>query len=252
MSSLSLSLSLSQSNDEVIDNTASPPLHHRNRADPPRLLPSHGSLSSSEQHLKNYLFVAILPVDDIKLSIKSITHTWGQTVSKLAIFLPKDLEGLEVGSEETQIVKLLEPSGDSPRPPSWSDLFSVVQYMYKNHHANEYKWFLLTSERVYVNIYALHEISDNAGPRDIVYAGYTAGEATGEGPPSLYCRSEAGVLLSQEGLLKLGSKLSECRGVSGDPWDLWLGKCINQTLGLACFKIFSKVRGVMKLWHSYV
>ena len=122
----------------------------------------------------------------------------------------------------------------------WPSVLNVIEYIYNNHRS-QYKWFLLSSERVYVNIYSLHEISDNAGPRDIVYTGHMSLEA-GE-TPSHYCKSDAGVLLSQEGLVKLGSRLKDCAKTNGDPsWDSWLGKCINQTLGLSCFKIFSKVR----------
>ena len=171
--------------------------------------------------------------ENIKLN--SIMQTWGQIVSKTAFFVSKDFANTE-NLDNAEVINLFEST--ESQSITTTQLLKVLKYLYDNHRT-QYRWFLLANEKVYVNIYSLQKISENTGPRDIVYTGQIQRDMSDV--TSEYCLGDAGILLSQTALINIGTKLHECEKFSNLDWDAGLGSCINQTLGLSCFKLFSKV-----------
>ena len=167
--------------------------------------------------------------------------TWGRTVSKTVIFVANNANipaPNDKNMNNVQIVKLFDTIQNTHS--TTAELFQVLRHLYENFR-NEYKWFLITHEKIYVNIYSLHYIVNNAGFRDIIYTG----SSDSSDQKITYCSGDAGILLSQAGLWKLVSKLSECekrKEVIDLSWDAGLGQCINRSLGIGCFKPFSKVK----------
>jgi hypothetical protein len=200
--------------------------------------PIRNSLSL-DHHLDNLLYTAVIPTGDIDINL--IQHTWAQTVSKTGFFISKNSE-ISNSKDNISSIEVNEIFNSLSNEVTAKEIFQVLTYLSK-HHGGLYKWFLLSNQNVYVNSYALHHISDNVGPKDIIYTGSVGVISTDDSIRThltQHCVGEGGVLLSQTALRKLSLRLSECRQFDDLQWDVGLGKCFNKTFGLACFKIFSK------------
>ena len=176
----------------------------------------------------NSLYVALLPSEDSTPETLSIAaRTWGRTVSHLEIFVNKNTVALTVPPEVT-VTKLYD--GLQNDHPMTAELLQILKYLY-NYRLNASKWFLLASEKVYINYYAFSDLLQSI-PSDVVYTG-SATKTLSE--TITYCSGDAGVLISQLALVNLISKYEECeKWAQLYSWDKGLGKCIETTSGCQC------------------
>ena len=174
------------------------------------------------------LFTVLLPSDESSLdSISTAALTWGRTVSRLLIFVNKDTPSIDV-PPEVQVHKLFDSLVNNH--PTTTELLQVLQYLY-DYHLNDSKWFLFSSEKLYINMASFNDLI-NSIPEDTVYIGSSIVTVS---KSITYCTSDGGILLSQEALVKIVTQISICRKLQSlYSWDKGLGRCVSETIGSQC------------------
>ena len=187
--------------------------------------------------------MALLPSEDsTPVTLSTAARTWGRTVSHLEIFVNENTVALTVPPEVT-VTKLYD--GLQNDHPMTGELLQILKYIY-NYRLNESKWFLLASEKVYVNYYAFSDLLQSISSHVV----YTGSPTKTLSETMTYCSGDAGVLISQLALVNLISKYEECeKWAQLYSWDKGLGKCIETTSGCHCS---SKVAEVSGNDHNYL
>ncbi|KAM4687726.1 chondroitin sulfate glucuronyltransferase-like [Discoglossus pictus] len=153
----------------------------------------------------------------------AVNRTVSPYVSRLIFFTgargPKLPSGMEVVSH-----------GDER--PAWL-MYHTLRHIEKN-LVSTYDWFYITQDDSYTNGYRLHELAAHLSPGAPLYVGQPM-EFIGGQEGWRYCHGGSGYLLSRSLLLGLGPHLDFCRSdiLSSRP-DEWLGRCLQDTLGISC------------------
>ena len=194
------------------------------------------------------LFSAVLPTNYSELDyIASVYNTWGEVITNMAIFLPRSTN--RTIFEDNVFVRLLNDSSttlEGPHP-NHKELFQVLHYLFKN-SVDDYQYFLISTDKVYINQYRFQDLLAESLPQNIQYGGLPTlfGRNT-------YCLGDAGILISWRTLSELVPRLSECESwKTWLSWDKTLGHCIKKTLGLTCSNWTSNEVSVKSCYFCYV
>lgn len=178
----------------------------------------------SELGYRERLLVTVLSSRSTLNSLAvAVNRTLSSHVSRLLFFTgargPKALPGMEVVSH-----------GDER--PAWL-MYHTLRYL-EAHFISTYDWFFVSQDDSYINGYHLKELVNHLSPGPPVYFGQPM-EFIGGKENWRYCQGASGYLLSRALLLRLGPHLDFCRSdiLSSRP-DEWLGRCLQDTLGIAC------------------
>ncbi|CAH2281608.1 chondroitin sulfate glucuronyltransferase [Pelobates cultripes] len=153
----------------------------------------------------------------------AINRTLSPHVSRLMFFTgargPKLPHGMEIVSH-----------GDER--PAWL-MYHTLRYI-EVHLLSTYDWFYVTQDDSFVNGYRLKEMTIHLSPGPPLYVGQPM-EFIGGQDDWRYCSGASGFLLSRALLLRLGPHLDFCRSeILSSRADEWLGRCLQDTLGVAC------------------
>ena len=185
---------------------------------------------------RTLLFSAVLPSNFSNIdNIAAVYNTWGEVVTNMAIFLPLTTTQSDF-FEDTTFVRELKINTTKYNYPTTESIYQVLRYLYK-HYVYQFKYFLISSDSLYVNKYIFLDFVSNVSEHTIIYTGHSLkfGRTT-------YCSGDAGILLSQATLLKLVPKLRRCeRWHSTYPWDKTLGRCVKKILNKMCTNISTDV-----------
>ncbi|XP_069585134.1 chondroitin sulfate glucuronyltransferase [Ranitomeya imitator] len=153
----------------------------------------------------------------------AVNRTLSPHVSRLMFFTgargPKVPSGMEVVSH-----------GDER--PVWV-MYHTLRYM-EVHLLSIYDWFYVSQDESFTSGFHLQDVISHLSPGPPVYLGQPT-EFIGGQEGWRYCHGGSGYLLSRALLLSLGPHLDFCRTdiLSARP-DEWLGRCLQDTLGIAC------------------
>ena len=213
------------------------PLHRtrKKKIKTTNLLKIGGSIEDDVLH-RTLLFSAVLPSNFSNIDkIASLYNTWGEIVTNMAIFLPLTITQSEF-FEDTTFVRELKINTTKYNYPTPESIYQVLRYLYK-HYAYQFRYFLISSDNLYVNKYNFLDLVSNVSEHSIIYTGHPIkyGRTT-------YCLGDGGILLSQVTLLKLVPKLRRCeKWHSTYSWDKTLGRCMKKILNQMCTNISTDV-----------
>ncbi|XP_072269258.1 chondroitin sulfate glucuronyltransferase-like [Pyxicephalus adspersus] len=178
----------------------------------------------SELGYRERLLVTVLSTRSTLNSLAvAVNRTLSSHVSRLLFFTgargPKAPAGMEVVSH-----------GDER--PAWV-MYHSLRYL-ELHFISTYDWFYISQDDSYINGYHLKEFVNHLSPGPPVYIGQPM-EFIGGKENWRYCNGASGYLLSRALLLSLGPHLDFCRSdILSSRADEWLGRCLQDTLGIAC------------------
>ncbi|XP_069815695.1 chondroitin sulfate glucuronyltransferase-like isoform X2 [Dendropsophus ebraccatus] len=178
----------------------------------------------SELGFRERLSVVILSSRSTLNSLAvAVNRTLSAHVSHLIFFTgargPKMPSGMEVVSH-----------GDER--PVWV-MYHTLRYM-ETHLLSTYDWFYISQDDAFSNGFHLQEFVSHLSPGPPVYIGQPM-EFIGGQAGWRYCHGGSGYLLSRALLLSLGPHLDFCRSdILSSRADEWLGRCLQDTLGIAC------------------
>lgn len=190
---------------------------------------THGDASKlfESPHMKLMLTIVSLPKSKLESVKQIINSTWGaeDTVHyKLAV-------GASIGKDShladtLQAIECSEFKLDNPK-----QLYCLLKAIY-NHHINEYKWFLITSELIYPSMQKLEKYLLSLNPHAFLYIGEQA-------PGFGYCSLKSGLLLSRKALQVVVNELEACMvsGGAGEAGDMVLGWCIAEIVHESCLEM---------------
>ncbi|KAE8594894.1 hypothetical protein XENTR_v10015374 [Xenopus tropicalis] len=116
--------------------------------------------------------------------------------------------------------------------PAWL-MYHTLRYM-ERHLLSGYDWFFVTLDDSYTNGYLLQDLVTHFSPAPPIYVGRPM-EFIGGQESWRYCHGGSGFLLSRSLLLRLAPHLDSCRSdILSSRSDEWLGRCLQDSLGLAC------------------
>ncbi|XP_075703690.1 chondroitin sulfate glucuronyltransferase isoform X2 [Rhinoderma darwinii] len=126
--------------------------------------------------------------------------------------------------------------------PVWV-MYHTLRYI-EAHLLSTHDWFYVSQDDTYTNGFHLQELVNHLSPGPAVYIGQPT-EFIGGQESWRYCLGGSGYLLSRALLLSLGPHLDFCRSdiLSSRP-DEWLGRCLQDTLGIACVAEFQGLQFV--------
>lgn len=188
----------------------------------------------SELGFRERLSVVVLSSRSTLTSLATaVNRTLSRHVGRLLFFTgargPKTPSGMEVVSH-----------GDER--PVWV-MYHTLRYM-EMHLLSTYDWFYISQDDTFTNGFHLQEFVSHLSPGPAVYIGRPM-EFIGGQEGWRYCHGGSGYLLSRAALLSLGPHLDFCRSdiLSSRP-DEWLGRCLQDTLGIACVAEYQGLRFV--------
>ncbi|XP_068091344.1 chondroitin sulfate glucuronyltransferase-like [Hyperolius riggenbachi] len=197
---------------------------YNHRAHPPHKKVLRTRYIQSELGFRERLLVTVLSSRSTLNSLAvAVNRTLSPHVSRMLFSSgargPKALPGMEV------IIH-----GDER--PAWL-MYHTLRYL-EVHFLSAYDWFYISQDDSYINSYRLQDVVNHLSPGPPVYIGQPM-EFIGGQENWRYCSGASGYLLSRALLLSLGSHLDFCRSdiLSSRP-DEWLGRCLQDTLGIAC------------------
>ncbi|XP_044138509.1 chondroitin sulfate glucuronyltransferase-like [Bufo gargarizans] len=208
------------------------PYGHKPRAPHKKVLRTR--YIQSELGFRERLSVVVLSSRSTLNSLAvAVNRTLSAHVSRLMFFTgargPKVPSGMEVVSH-----------GDER--PVWV-MYHSLRYM-ETHLLSTYDWFYVAQDDTFTNGFHLQDFVSHLSPGPAVYIGRPM-EFIGGQEGWRYCHGVSGYLLSRALLLSLGPHLDFCRSdiLSSRP-DEWLGRCLQDTLGIACVAEFQGLRFV--------
>lgn len=163
----------------------------------------------------------------------AVNRTLSPHVGRLMFFTgargPKMPSGMEVVSH-----------GDER--PVWV-MYHTLRYI-EVHLLPSYDWYYISQDDTFTNGFHLQEVVSHLSPAPAVYIGRPM-EFIGGQEGWRYCHGGSGYLLSRALILSLGPHLDFCRSdiLSSRP-DEWFGRCLQDTLGIACVAEYQGLRFV--------
>lgn len=157
--------------------------------------------------------------------LEAVYDTWGRDAVDLKFFLnTKD----ELQSDGMPIVTV-------PRSASkWDFIMSVLTYV-SDHLVNEYSWFVMTSDDVYLNNNGLKELFLQLNPASNLYLGQPVAPVSHEEKAQSfsYCNGDS-IILSQSVLTGIVKRNQLCVLEDEVEWDHRLSICAKRILNTQC------------------
>lgn len=184
-------------------------------------------------HLRLLLTVVVLPKSSqpsLEAADKMINSTWGREALghyRLAV----DASGAQFSSPH-----LLQASDctdlELEHPKHFYCLLKAIHRL----HINEYKWFLIASELIYMSVHRIDKHLIGLNPNAFLYIGERVQDHT---LGHHYCSIKSGLLLSRKALHIIVSQLEACLLSSGPAKssDVVLGWCIATVVHQTCWEM---------------
>ncbi|KAM8967228.1 chondroitin sulfate glucuronyltransferase-like [Pelodytes ibericus] len=170
------------------------------------------------------------------------------TLNTLAVAVNRTLSShvsrlmFSTGARGSKLPQGMEVISHGDERPAWL-MYHTLRYI-EVHLLSTYDWFYVTQDDSYTNGYRLQDMAMHLSPGPPLYLGRPM-EFIGGQDDWRYCHGGSGYLLSRALLLGLGPHLDFCSSdiLSSRP-DEWLGRCIQDTLGVACVEEYQGLRYV--------
>lgn len=201
---------------------------------------------SHEFHMRKQLFVAVVTSGNHLESASTVYDTWGVEANQVVFFVGKDCNASNPHLRGLPLVRL--PNIPDLPMNSVAKSFSVIKYINDN-YLNDFQWFLLVSDNVYVRTTRLGSLLKQLDPAEEIYLGRAARGKEDDLkklsllPHERYCLGSSGVVLSHGLLQAVSPKLEFClnallsgqggQGTSNHA-DVELGRCISRHVGVQC------------------
>ena len=196
------------------------------------------------RHERQLLIAIMLSKCDFLTKLDVISATWMVDSSQVVFFASSDCNGDDPKLKNIHLVHLPELAGE-PYPPQ-KKIFTVLRYLNK-HYIDQYSWFMLASDNVYIRTFRLEGFLTNRMDfESLVYMGYPAQisfedmKRFGLSPRETYCVGGPGVVLSRATVRELTPQLDLCLDLyvksnsSVLDQDVELGRCITRHLKIQC------------------
>lgn len=186
--------------------------------------------NSHSSYRKPYL-VAVMATNSPTSKIETIYDTWGRDVPDIKFFTGITEASQQLQHEGVPIVSLQKLSLSTSK---LSHILAILEYM-EEHYLNEFNWFVLASDKVYINGHGLDELLSHMNPESNTYLGHPVplSEPYMNEKSSLYCMGQLSIVLSRSSLENSMSKFDQCHDL-GKNWDEQFGQCIKRILGIEC------------------
>ena len=201
---------------------------------------------SHEFHMRKQLLVAVVTSGSHLESASTVYDTWGAEATQVVFFVGKDCNASNLHLRGLPLVRL--PNIPDLPVNSVAKSFSVIKYINDN-YLNDFQWFLLVSDNVYVRTSRLGSLLKQLDPAEEIYLGRAARGKEDDLkklsllPHERYCLGSSGVVLSHGLLQAVSPKLEFClsaalstqggQGTSSHV-DVELGRCISRHVGVQC------------------
>ena len=199
-----------------------------------------------EFHMRKQLLVAVVTSGSHLQSASTLYDTWGAEATQIIFFVGKDCNASDPHLRGLPLVRI--PNIPDLPVNSVGKSFSVIKYISDN-YLNDFQWFLLVSDNVYVRTSRLGSLLRQLDPSEEIYLGRAARGKEDDAqklsllPHERYCLGSSGVVLSYGLLQAVSPKLEFCvnavqsekggQGTSSHA-DVELGRCISRHVGVQC------------------
>ncbi|XP_075070427.1 chondroitin sulfate glucuronyltransferase [Mixophyes fleayi] len=175
------------------------------------------------------------------LSSRSTLNSLGVAVNRtLSSHVSRWL--FSTGARTSKVLPGMEVVSHGDERPAWL-MYHTLRHV-ETHLLSTYDWFYISQDDSYTNGYHLQDLVNHMSPGPPVYIGQPM-EFIGGQEEWRYCHGGSGYLLSRTLLLRLGPHLDFCRSdILGSRPDEWLGRCLQDTLGIACVAEYQGLRYV--------
>ena len=184
---------------------------------------------------KPYL-VAIMTSQPDKGYVEAIYDTWARDIADIKFFMSPTDAASQLNVEGVPIIQLPPPTSKS----HYNKAFQVLEYLHL-YHLNDYNWFVLAPDQVYMDPQGLEELLSHLDPNVNTYIGHPT-TADDIQDTYTYCLGTTGLILSQATVDNLIPELDRCRTDTGDHWDKELGHCLGNQLNTLCAREASEVK----------
>lgn len=189
------------------------------------------SLSPLESKYRKPYLAIVMAAYTPASKLEAIYDTWGRDVPGIKFFTHDSNQNEQLHSEGMPIIQLSQLLIATSK---WKHLVSIVEYVY-DHFYDDYNWFIITPDSVYLNGQGLYELTSRISPEFDVYLGHPVmSDADEDLPKVTYCKGQLGIVISRTLLKKLATDLRHCPGERDVKWDIRLGQCISTLFNQKC------------------
>lgn len=168
--------------------------------------PQDGNLEN-----RQLIFVGVTTAERfLEIRANAVFDTWGRDVAGKLAFFSSHRDTAKTLKAPVVSLPNLDDSYPSPK-----ESLKMIKYMY-DHHIDEYEWFMLANDEVYVRNNKLVGFLRSFNSSDDIYLGHPEIGAKKEKerlnllPVGNYCMGEPGVILSRSALREVGPHLEHC------------------------------------------
>ena len=187
-----------------------------------------GHLYQTKHQLYRWPYLVVVVATNTPTNrIETIYDTWGRDVSAIKFYTGASEQTTQLHTEGVPVVQLHDLGSSS----EWTQISKILEHVYKNYF-NEYNWFVLTLDDLYINGHGLQELLSRMDSETDVYIGHPM-QFSWTNKPFTYCSSQLGIVLSRRLLYNLVTKIEQCKSFMSS-WDAELGQCIKSLISIEC------------------